>query len=197
MNELGNDLQPLNPPLQQLRQEVLATKQEAEVWLKGLSADQLVWSPKAGVWNMAQVLDHMNRVGDKMLPILDKTIDTLRQQDKRYRGPFKLNLFERMFVRMVSPNPPFRLPVPPAYVPAIAPEAAENAVARFLTLQDEWLERLEAMNDYDLRAAQITSPVNRLLKGSLAAWIVGLVMHQRYHMLQVMALKEAMPRPPA
>lgn len=179
----------LNPELQHLHDQVMALKQEVEAATDGLTAAQLNWSPAPTQWSIAQCLDHLNLVGYMDLPLFEAAIDQLHAQNLRGDGPFRYSLWERWFIRILSPNPPFKIPVPPQFVPAESSETPTDVVPRFLALQDALLRSLESANGYDLTRVKITSPVNRLFKLRLGAWYQAAVGHEQYHWLQAQAVR--------
>jgi hypothetical protein len=179
----------LIPQLEQRRKEVEQIKLEVETLTANLTVEQLSWSPTPDVWPIALCLDHLNRVGYAVLPLMESAIQELHRRGRRHGGPFRYNWLERLFLRMVGPNPPFRSPVPPLYEPHLEPEQVGEVIPRFLSLQESLVQCLIQANGYHLKAIKMTSPANRLLRGSLGVWLEGTILHERYHLMQVQAVR--------
>jgi len=175
-----------NPQIEALERDVLDIRNRFARVTSGLSHEALVWSPNANNWSIAQIVEHLNKVGYAIAPALEDAIAclALRGWDA---GPYRYTFLERLFIRAVGPNPPFRVPVPRLYVPPEHITDPEDTIASFLVLQgqiDGWL-RARGLR---LTAIRIPSPANRLLKMSVAAWIHATIAHERYHLLQIEAL---------
>jgi hypothetical protein len=192
----------LIPQLQTLHDQVSALRRDAERLAAELTEAQWDWSPAPKRWSLAQILDHLNRtaaspgIGAALLPRIQAALEELRAKNLRSEGPFRYSLRERLFIRILSPDPPFKVPVPPQFVPAPAPDARSVVVPEFLKLQDGLLRCLEAANGLDLKRAQVDSPVNSAVRMSVGGYLEATVAHERYHWTQAQALL-ADPRFPA
>jgi hypothetical protein len=178
------------PEMQPREATLTRLRGEAQTRLGGLTAAQLNWSPGRGLWSTAQILDHLNRVGYVNLPQVTEVIESLKRQGKIATGsaPFRYSFPERLFIRLLSPNPPFKSPVPPQFAPPVTFDAPGEEIQRFVGLQDSLRECLLQASGLDLKAVRLPSPVSRHLKFSLGAWLHALIAHEEYHWLQVEAL---------
>jgi hypothetical protein len=160
---------------------------EVESSASGLTETQWKWSPSADRWCLAQILDHLNKTGNAVLPCFAKALAELRQRDARSEGPFRYGTFDRFTMRALSANPPFKMPVPPALIPAASGSGAQ-ILAEFLTLQDSLRKVVEDANGYDLAAVKVTSPLNRMFRLRFGAYLESTLTHQQYHWLQAQEL---------
>lgn len=181
----------LIPQLQTLHDQVIEIRRQAEESATGLTDAQLSWSPDRKTWSAGQILEHLNKVGQALLPGLNPAIQELQDNNLRSNGPFRYGRIERWFIRMLSPNPPFKVPVPPQYVPPSA-EAVKDAVACFLKLQEDLLAAIQAANGLNLTARKVVSPASKMVRLSVGAWLEATVAHEQYHLLQ---LQELLKRP--
>jgi hypothetical protein len=179
----------LTQELQSLVDSVNDIRQRVEKVTANVSEEALLWTPSPKVWSMAQILEHLNRAGYGIVPGMEQAVETLNAENKRNSGPFKYSLMERMFIRMVSPNPPFKSPVPPAFEPSVSQVDLKEALPKFLALQDKLIESMTSASGLDLKAATIPSVVNARMKFCLGAWYHATVAHEQYHLLQLEALK--------
>jgi hypothetical protein len=179
----------LIPQLQSLHDQLVQIKREVEEITTGLSDSQLDWSPDRNTWSINQILEHLDKVGELIVDPLRKRIEELKTRGLRGEGPFRYSFIERLFIRMLSPNPPFRSPVPPQYVPAAA-GTVKNALPRFLKLQDEFRALVQEANGLNLTALKVVSPASRVVRLSVGAWLEAMVAHEQYHLLQIHALRK-------
>jgi hypothetical protein len=180
--------QSLSPYLQGLAASVDRIKVEVETLTDGLSDEQLRWSPDQKRWSIGQVLDHLNKVAEPLLPRLDAAIETARRHGLTGSPPFKYSLLERFFIRILSPNPPFKFPVPPMFIPAEAQDLA-GVGPKFLEYQDSLKNAIVNSEGLDLKKPRIASAANSRLSLCLGAWLESTVAHEQYHLLQVHAVR--------
>lgn len=173
--------------LQRLSDIVAGVKSDASSKLSGLSETQWNWKPDKKKWSITQIVDHLNIVAVLAMPRFQTAVEELRTKQLRSDGPFKYGLIEGMYIRMVSPNPPFKVPVPGVFLPSTAKSSA-SILAEFLSVQDSLLALFASANGYDLKAVKVTSPASSLVKFSLGAWLEGIVGHEQYHWLQIVEI---------
>jgi hypothetical protein len=180
----------LRADLRRLADRTSALNAEATTLLGLATAKQWVWSPSKAVWSMALTLDHLNSVNGLLLPRLEEAIARLRAEGRYAGAEPRYSIPERFFIRMLSPNPPFHLPVPPPYVPKLTAEPATEAGERFLELIDRIERCIEAGQGLDLQKARVPSPASPLIRLTVGAWLEATVGHNDYHWMQVRALVE-------
>jgi hypothetical protein len=95
---------------------------------------------------------------------------------------------ERFMIRLLSPNPPFKVPVPPMFAPSAPTGLDSGVLTEFLKLQEVFLSCIEKGNGYDLAAMKITSPANRFLRLRVGAYLESNVTHEQYPWEQVRTL---------
>ncbi len=157
--------------------------------LETLTPEQWNWTPDKKTWSIGQGVQHLQLAGNGVVPRFQRAIEELRRIDKRNDAEPRLNFAERMMLRFVSPNPPFRVPVPPGFEPALIPEPKDTALPQFLKLHADLHDVLVNASGYDLEAVAVESPVTRLFKPSFGAYLAITVQHQEYHGLQIDALR--------
>lgn len=177
----------LTPELQGYRDQIAALRREAQLLTDGLTDAQRNWSPAPDTWSIAQCLDHLNKVGSLLLPRFEAAIQKARAENLLGHGPFRYGPHERLFVRLLRPNTPLKIPVPPLYAPDKAP--VTDAAPRFLALQDGLSGVLEAANGLHLAKIKVVSPASSLVRLSLGAWFAGTVVHEQYHLQQAQAVR--------
>lgn len=181
----------LSPYLQGLYSALNAIIEEAEGIITDSTHSQWCWSPDNETWSQAQVFDHLATVEKEVHPGLQRAIQTLREKNKLASGGFEYGGMERFFIKILSPNPPFRIPVPNLYRPKEV--AYTNPMAQvgivFLTTHKDFLALLPQAEGLDLKGIKVASPISPMIRLTLGCWFEGLVRHTEYHFGQVRALR--------
>ena len=171
------------------QESVTAAYETAQTLTAGLSESQRLWSPGGDTWSLAQIFDHLNRVGYATLPRLEAAITAIKAAGKRSDTPFKPSFVENWFINAVSPGGKMTMPVPSLYEPAKNPAELADALPRFLALQNALIACMKSAEGLNLAGAKVTSPASPLLRVRLGAWFLALPAHQQYHLLQAYALR--------
>ena len=180
----------LRPDLLRLATHNADLSAEASTVLSLAAREQWIWSPNKDTWSMALALDHLNAVNSRLVPLLDEALARLRSDGYYSDVVPRYALSERFFIRLLSPNPPFRVPVPALYVPRLPADPAREIGEPFLKLLDRIQATIEAANGLDLKKARIASPANPLVRFTVGAALEAMVAHNDYHWTQVRALLE-------
>lgn len=179
-------------PADKLILEITTLQQDVHILADALTPAQWRWTPSTGKWSIGQCLDHLNKVGYAVLPGAEAAITKLKVEGRRApKKPAHLicyNMLDEWFVRLMSPNPPFSMPVPKNFEPAKEIDPA-NLLAQFFALQDAIEKLVEEADGWDTLGITVGSPALPALKFSLAAYLEGTIMHQRYHWLQAKAVR--------
>jgi hypothetical protein len=178
----------MNPQIERLQRDLFDVRARFARTTTGLSDKSLLWSTSSNEWSIAQIIEHVNLVAEAIAPQLGDALSELSIRRGSPR-PFRYTLFERVFIRMVSPNPPFRSPVPSRYVPPVEVEDPQQTITRFLVLQGQIDGWVNGTRGFDLAAIRIPSPASRFVKLSVGAWIHATIAHEQYHLLQIEALR--------
>lgn len=173
-------------------QSTLNALAEKTKTLDPLSPAQWAWTPDKNTWSLAATLDHLNISNGAVLPLYEKAVRNLIKSDKKGVPPLQYNRFERVFLRMVSPNPPFKVPVPPMYKPSLKDANGANALSLFRAQHEAIANYLASCEGYDLMTEVIVSPASRLVKLRLGAQFDALLGHDQYHWKQI---EEKLKRP--
>lgn len=180
-------------PADKLVLEITTLEQDVRSVTDTLTPAQMRWGPSTGEWSIGQCLDHLNRAGNALLPGIDAAIAQLKVEGRRApKKPAHLIVYgtlDQWFVRLMSPNPPFTLPVPKKFTPAEGLASADDLLSQFFALQRALQKCVENAEGWDTLGIKIGTPALPALKFSLAACMEGTVMHQRYHWLQAKAVR--------
>lgn len=148
--------------------------------------------PSCG-WSTGEVIDHLCVLGELMLPRFDIGIAEARTRGWNSDGPFRYPYFSRWFIRAVGPLKPGKrgkMKAPKMYLPRPDLNMPE-VLARFDGLQTGLITRCERANGLDIARVSIASPVTRLIRVRLGAWIEAIAAHQLRHFEQIRDMRKA------
>jgi hypothetical protein len=131
-----------------------------------------------------------------LLPRLEEALRSVRAEGYYSDTEPRYGPVERLIIRLLSPNPPFHLAVPPMYVPKLPADPAREIGEPFIELLVRIQGAIEAANGLDLKRVKVASPASPQLRLTLGAWLEGTVAHNEYHWMQVRALLEHPNFPP-
>lgn len=176
----------LRPQLDAIRREMNALREEAVPKLKGLSDNQLNWTPGGDKWSIALILDHLNKGHELVLPRFNEALSSAKPStDKREA---KFGFMDRIFLRMMDPNLPITVPVPPMFAPTEAPNPSRTVVPKFFMLHDALANAIDRADEFELNGVRVTSPVSAKFRPNIVAYFQGLSMHEWYHWGQIRTL---------
>jgi hypothetical protein len=182
----------LSPELRALRLRMFAAAAAAETIVVGLSDEQCNRRPAPGRWSIAECIDHLNVVGDKLIRAIDPAIERAHREGRYARGPFRYGRLGAWFVRSTSGEPRARrrrYRTFSVYEPRRV-LAIDRVLADFKTLQENLAERAEACDGLDLARIKVTSPATRWVRMSLGLWLEMVAGHQERHLAQAREVRE-------
>ena len=179
----------LRPDLRRMAVSTSDLRAEASVILEATKPEQWIWSPDRNAWSMALILDHLNSVARLVLPRVEPALVRLRAEGCLSNAVPKYGFGERIYIRLVGPKTPLKVPVPRIFMPNTPAEPAREAGEPFLTFLDALLRCLESANGLDLLKIKIPSPVNERIRFTAGAALEAIVAHNQYHWMQVRALR--------
>lgn len=186
----------LIPELEGYRQQFLSAKEEYKKLVEGLTDEQFNWRPGEDQWSMAECIDHLIMIGDFMNRSINTGIDRANERNWKSDGPFKYGAVGNWFVRSVSGTDAARkrkFKAPTTYTPT-SNHSLSRIDSAFITLQDEFVDRLERANGLDIAKVKLPSPVTRLIRLSLGQWFALLAGHQERHFAQAREVREHLPK---
>lgn len=173
----------LSAELQGYREQFEAVKRDARGLLSGLTDAQFNWRPAPGAWSIAECLAHLNVTGQFYLPRIDRRIREATAAGALGEGPFRYGPLAKMFVRGMEPPAKLKFKAPKILAPM--PEHLLSVIGpAFLTLQEQFVERLRAARRVDLRRVKVPSPVSRFFRINLGLVFPLIAAHERRHLWQ-------------
>lgn len=170
-------------------------KTEVSKIVEGLSEDQLNWRSDEGAWSILECLEHLNQVGNEMLPVMRREMEKGRAAGKTGSGPFKYSWLGRKFASAAGPldsNNTFKGKSPRLYIPS-SNLSGDIVVSTFMQLQDEFIATTKEAQGLHLKKIRVTSPAIAVVRFSLGVWLGMLPAHQLRHIQQAQRVRDALP----
>ena len=184
----------MSPELQDLLRQIDAIKADAQALCAGLSESQFNWRPGEDRWSMAECLVHLNRSVSATLPAFDRAIEDGRAKGRVAKGggPVRYGWFSRWMIGSMEPPPKRRMKTFPVFaVPVGGTHAIGRVLPEFVSMRDQLAERVRRADGLDLTGNRTVSPVTRLLRMPLGAYLQFVIAHDRRHLWQARQVRNA------
>ena len=184
----------MNPELQELLRQLEAIKAEGRAVCAGLIDSQFNWRPGEGRWSVAECLVHLNRSVTATLPAFDRAIAAGRAKGRVAKGtsPAWYSWFSRWMIGSMEPPPKRRMKTFPIFeVPVGGTHSVAVVLPEFEAVRDQLAERVRSADGLDLEGNRTVSPVTRLLRMPLGAYLKFVVTHDRRHLWQARQVRSA------
>ncbi len=185
----------MNPELQEMLRQIDAIKAEGHAVCAGLSESQFNWRPEKGRWSIAECLVHLNRSVTATLPAFDCAIADGRVKGRTAKGggPVRYGWFSRWMIGSMEPPPKRRMKTFAIFaVPVGGTHAIGRVLPEFVALRDQLAERVRSADGLNLQGNRTVSPVTRLLRMPLGAYLQFVIAHDRRHVWQVRQVRNAL-----
>lgn len=177
--------------LESAREQFETTVQDARALTGSLSEAEFNWRPAPGRWSIGQCLQHLATGTDEVLPAIDRTIAAARQRQLVLQGPVRYGVFSRMMVRSMEPPVKWRMKTNRMFQPRAESLQREAVLAELTASRGRILDRVRQSTGLDLRRAIVVSPVSRLIRVPLGAYLAFLAAHDRRHLWQARQVRAA------
>ena len=182
------------PELQGLLRQIDAIKTDGRAVCAGLTESQFNWRPGEGRWSIAECLVHLNRSVTATLPAFDRAISDGRAKGRLAKGdgPSRYSWFSRWMIGSMEPPPKRRMKTFPIFaVPVGGTYSTATVLSEFAAVRDQLAERVRRADGLDLQGNRTVSPVTRLLRMPLGAYLQFVVTHERRHLWQARQVRNA------
>jgi hypothetical protein len=185
----------MTPELQQLLRQIDAIKADGPAVCAGLSESQFNWRPGEGRWSIAECLVHLNRSVSATLPAFDRAIADGRAKGRLAKsgGPSRYGWFSRWMIGSMEPPPKRRMKTFGVFaVPVGGTHTLARVLPEFVAMRDQLAERVRRADGLDLTGNRTVSPVTRLLRMPLGAYLQFVIAHDRRHLWQARQVRNAL-----
>ncbi|HVD88716.1 MAG TPA: DinB family protein [Jatrophihabitantaceae bacterium] len=185
----------MNPDLQEMLRQLEGIKADGHAVCAGLTESQFNWRPGEGRWSIAECLVHLNRAVSATLPAFDRAISEGRAKGRTAPGgggPARYGWFSRWMIGSMEPPPKRRMKTFPIFqVPVGGSHAIVRVLPEFVAVRDQLADRVRQADGLDLRKNRTVSPVTRLLRMPLGAYLQFVITHDRRHLWQARQVRNA------
>jgi hypothetical protein len=186
------------PELQDLLRQIDAIKADGHAVCAGLSESQFNWRPGEGRWSIAECIVHLNKSVAATLPAFDRAIAEGRAKGRLAKSdaPSRYGWFSRWMIGSMEPPPKRRMKTFPIFaVPVGGTHSMTTVLPEFVAVRDQLAERVRRAEGLDLQGNRTVSPVTRLLRMPLGAYLRFVVAHDRRHLWQARQVRNALSAP--
>ena len=173
------------------RQQFETTERDARTLAGSLGASEFNWQPAPGSWSIGQCLQHLATSMDAVLPAIDRAIATARERQWVAHGPLRYGPFSRMMVQSMEPPVKWRMKTNRIFEPRVEQLQRDAVLAELTASRGRILERVRQATGLNLKRAIVVSPVSRLIRVPLGAYLAFLAAHDRRHLWQARQVRDA------
>jgi hypothetical protein len=173
----------LHPELAAIRHELKQVTVSVRKLVESCDDRSWAWKPSAKRWSAAECVIHLNKTSEMALPLLRKAANKARAENRRSKGPNRLDPIGRFVLRFTEPPYRMKAPSPASYFPnGVEPRA--DVLRRFEELQRQMIELVESVDGLPLCDIKISWPVFVPIKYNMFASLKVFPAHQRRHLWQ-------------
>ena len=158
------------------------------------AAEQLTWRPGAGLWSVAECIDHVARVNGFYLPVIEAAIADSRAPFAPPDAPLRTAGWpSAFFLRSVSPQGRNKLKAPPKVRPVVDQAAInpEDALRRLLATHEKIRGLVASASQPDLNRLRFKNPFIPLLRFTVSTGLLIMAGHGHRHHLQAQRVCES------
>lgn len=186
----------MSPDLQEMLRQLEAIKADGHAVCAGLTETQFNWRPGEGRWSIAECLVHLDKSVTATLPAFDRAISEGRAKGRTAPGgggPARYGWFSRWMIGSMEPPPKRRMKTFPIFqVPVGGTHEIGRVLPEFVAVRDQLADRVRQADGLDLTKNRTVSPVTRLLRMPLGAYLQFVITHDRRHLWQARQVRNAL-----
>lgn len=153
-----------------------------------LSDNQLTWRPNVGVWNVQEVLAHLNAYAYYYHPTILKKIDNTRftsSKEAFISSPLGRSAWKSMKLGRLN-NIKRKFKAPKGYNPSHDKELVNGQeLENFINNQKELLTILDKAKEVNLRRVKIPISISKIVRLRLGDALLFVVYHNQRHVQQI------------
>lgn len=187
MTSTGTDSLPLE--LRDVHEQIEDIRGLLQRLMFGIDEDAFLWRPEPHRWSISECLVHLNTTAALYASAIDRAITAGQPAPVDEELP-RRGFLGRWMLNTLEPPVTRRFKAPGAFAPDGA-KPLDEVVPQFLRWQDEIQTRVVAAKNFDLWRTKVKSPAVPLLKFSLGETFAIIAAHERRHLAQAEAVKNA------
>ncbi|MGD8415218.1 MAG: DinB family protein [Candidatus Latescibacterota bacterium] len=178
----GSDIDmPEHPHLKKLSDHLVESRHRLEE-MAHRPKEQLKLKPHKNSWSALETAEHVRLTNELYLNVLPEVIESADKSNPD--EPFRPRIFGRLFIKLVSPDPTFKVKT----VSAATPDSHStdlDSLQKLIGQQDDLLAVLAKADQVNLNRTKVKSPLNGLVKFTLGEALSVMVLHQLRHLQQM------------
>jgi len=156
-----------------------------------LSDDQMKWRPNPGIWNVGEVLAHLNEYASYYHPTISSKIKTTRftsTKEEFMSSPLGRSAWKSMKLGKAK-NVKRKFRAPKGQNPTLSPELVKGTeIDDFLGHQTDMLALIEEAQTVNLRRVKIPISISKIVRLRLGDALLFVVYHNQRHVQQLINL---------
>lgn len=170
--------------MQSVEEELDEASKRARALVDGTEARLFTVRPNPRSWSAAECLSHLSISTEMFLPVLKKALaDSRAKAAKTKVGVPKMDLMGRVLRWFLEPPIRSRVKTTAPFVPRSV-RAKSEALAEFVTFQQQLKLLLHEARDLDVTKTKIVSPFDKRVKYNVYSAFRIITAHQRRHLWQ-------------
>ncbi|HUF03475.1 MAG TPA: DinB family protein [Aridibacter sp.] len=175
---------------QQLIERVCEVTSDARDAFGQMTGDQLNWKPGPDKWSVAQCIDHLITTNRSYFEMIEKVVGGELQPNLWSRIPFWSGLVGYLIRRAVEPGSTRKVKTFPVFEPSQS-DVPDTVVEDFAQCQERLMSYIRQTDHLDRDKVKLVSPVSDKVPLSLANAFEIIVIHERRHFQQAVAMTES------
>ncbi len=155
-----------------------------------LLAEQINWKPNAENWSVGQCFEHLIVTNKLYFPNIQKVIDGTHRNNFFSKIPFATDLIAVLMKNSLNPEQKRKMKTFKIFEPS-ASNVSETIFEDFAENQQELIEKVKAVNGFDLHKIKISEPLSIALNLRLDDAFEILAMHEKRHFKQAERVMES------
>jgi hypothetical protein len=159
--------------------------------LSKLTSAQMNWRPNPGVWNVNEILAHLNSYAAYYHPTFLKKIENTRFTSTKegfMSSPLGRSAWKSMKLGNAR-NVKRKFKAPKGHNPTIDPElVGDNEVEKFIEHQEDLLNILDKAKEVNLKRVKIPISISKIVRLRLGDALLFVIYHNERHVQQILNL---------
>lgn len=148
-----------------------------------LTEQELNWKPRADVWSIAQIIDHLIITNRSYFPEIEKARSGIYKLPLTAKFNFLVNFFGDLVYKSMLPENSRKIKTFPVWQPANS-NISKNIIQKFIDNQSELKKLIKDNTDLIEKKTVILSPANRIIVYRLDKAFEIIIAHEFRHLKQ-------------
>jgi len=179
----------MSEKIHSLIERLNAVTEDVKAAFGSFNEEQLNWKPSEDSWSVGQCLDHLITSNAAYFPILEGVVEGTYRPSGWSKLPLAADFFGKMLIKAVHPDSVKKNKTFPVFEPSKS-GVPGTIVDDFCSGQEELKVLIEKLDDEELLAGKVSSPVSSFITLRTGDALEVLVLHERRHFNQAVRVTE-------